>query len=113
MTTVDEQQSGLAMRVALSKVEPRRDVARRTEVALRVTAVTLAWLVIMALLLGWSLATPGPAGGERYLAALVAILLPFVAAVIAVSNTQYRLGGVYVVLTLVMVIPALGMAGWA
>jgi hypothetical protein len=113
VTTVDEQQSGFAMRVAMSKIEPRRDVARRTEVLLRVTAVTLAWLVTMAMLLGWSLATPGPAGAERYLAGLVAILFPFVAAVMAVSNQQLRLGGVYVTLTLVMVFPALAMAGWA
>ncbi|MEV6630962.1 hypothetical protein AB0M54_09435 [Actinoplanes sp. NPDC051470] len=113
MTTVDEQQSGFALRLAQAKVEPRREVARRTEVVLRVTAVTLAWLVTMALLLGWSLASPGPAGAERYAAALVAILLPFVAAVIAVSNHQGRLGGLYIVLTLVMVFPALGIAGWA
>jgi hypothetical protein len=113
VTTVDEQQSGFAMRVAQSKIEPRRDVARRTEVALRVTAVTLAWLVTMALLLGWSVASPGPAGAERYVAALIAILLPFVAAVMAVSNHQGRLGGAYIVLTLVMVFPALVIAGWA
>ena len=35
VTTVDEQQSGFAMRVAMSKIEPRRDVARRTEVRAR------------------------------------------------------------------------------
>ena len=109
MTTVDDQQSGLAMRVALAKLEDRREVVRRQEVALRVAAVTLAWLVLLALLLGWGLT--GSPGGERYLAALVAVVMPFVAAVIATRHGYPWLGGAYVVLTLAMVLPALGMAG--
>lgn len=111
MTTVDEQQSGFAMRVALAKIEPRREVARRTDVVLRVIAITLAWLVSLALLLGWGLT--GQVGGERYLAALVAVVFPFAAAVLAVSQGQGKIGGAYVVLTLAMVLPALAIAGWA
>jgi hypothetical protein len=109
VTTVDDQQSGFAMRVALAKLEDRREVARRQEVALRVAAVTLAWLVSMALLLGWGLT--GHAGHERDLAALIAVVLPFVAAVISTRHGYMGLGGAYVVLTLAMVLPALGMAG--
>jgi hypothetical protein len=41
----------------------------------------------------------------------VAVVLPFVAAVIATKNGYVWLGGAYVVLTLAMVLPALGIAG--
>jgi hypothetical protein len=111
VTAVHDQETGLAMRVALAKLEDRREAVRRQEVALRVTAVTLAWLVSMALLLGWGLTAGSGPGGERYLAALIAVVLPFVAAVIATRHRYPWLGGAYVVLTLVMVLPALGMAG--
>jgi hypothetical protein len=106
--TVEEEQSGFALRVALAKLEDRRDVRRRTEVTLQVVLVTLIWLVSLALLVGWGLT--GSPGAERGLAALVAIVLPFVAAVIATRNGYVWLGGAYVVLTLSMV-PALGIAG--
>jgi len=107
VTTVDDQQSGFAMRVALAKLEDHRDVARRREIVLRVTAITLAWLVLLALLLGWGLT--GGAGHERYLAAIVAVVLPFTAAVLATRRGYPWLGGAYVVLTLAMVLPALSM----
>ncbi len=107
--TVEEEQSGFALRVALAKLEDRRETHRRTDVALKVTLVTLIWLVSLALLLGWGLT--GGAGAERQFAALVAVVLPFVAAVIATKNGYVWLGGAYVVLTLAMVLPALGIAG--
>lgn len=105
----DQGAPGFAARLALARAEDPREAARRTDVALRVVAVTLAWLVLLALLLGWGLT--GPAGAERQVAALVAVVLPFVAAVIATKNGYVWLGGAYVVLTLVMVLPALGIAG--
>jgi len=100
-------------RVALAKREPERDAARRTQVALWVSAVTLAWLVSVSLLVGWGLTGPGPQRGTTSLAlaAVLAVLMPFVAAVIATKNRQFVVGGVYVVLTLAMVLPALGIAG--
>jgi hypothetical protein len=107
--TVEEEQSGFAVRVALAKLEDRREVDRRTDVALKVILVTLIWLVSLALLLGWGLT--GGAGAERPFAALVAVVLPFVAAVIATRHGYVWLGGAYVVLTLAMVLPALGIAG--
>ena len=101
----------LEERVALAKIEDPRVVTRRREVWLRVVAITLSWLVITSLLIGWGLT--GTAGRERDVAALLAIVVPFVAAVLATKNGQFRLGGTYVVLTLAMVFPALGIAGLA
>ena len=109
--TSENEPSGFALRVALAKLEDRRDVHRRTDIALKVILVTLIWLVSLALLLGWGLT--GSAGAERQFAALVAVVLPFVAAVIATKNGYVWLGGAYVVLTLAMVLPALGIAGLA
>jgi hypothetical protein len=106
---VTVEKEGFALRMALAKLEDRRDVKRRTEVALQVVCVTLIWLVSLALLVGWGLT--GSPGAERGLAALVAIVLPFVAAVIATRHGYVWLGGAYVVLTLAMVLPALGIAG--
>jgi hypothetical protein len=99
----------LEQRVALAKIEDPRVVARRREVALRVVAITLFWLVSLALLIGWGLT--GTAGRERDVAALLAVVVPFAAAVLATRNGQFRLGGAYVVLTLAMVLPAAGIAG--
>lgn len=108
VVTLEEEQSGFALRVALAKLEDRRDVRRRTEVALQVILVTLIWLVSLSLLVGWGLT--GEPGAERGLAALVAVVLPFVAAVIATRHGYVWLGGAYVVLTLSMV-PVMGIAG--
>jgi hypothetical protein len=99
----------LEERVALAKIEDPREAARRQEVALRIVAITLFWLVSLALLIGWGLT--GRAGGERDVAALLAIVVPFAAAVIATKNGRFWLGGTYVVLTLAMVLPAMGIAG--
>ena len=109
MTAEDQRPSGFALRVALAKLEDRRDVHRRTEIALQIAAITLFWLVSLALLIGWGLT--GPAGAERSVAALVAVVVPFVAAVLATRRGHVWLGGAYVVLTLAMALPALGIAG--
>jgi hypothetical protein len=109
VTAEEQQPSGFALRVALAKLEDRRETARRTDVVLQVVAITLFWLVSLALLIGWGLT--GTAGGERDLAALLAVVVPFVAAVIATRHGRVWVGGAYVVLTLAMVLPALGIAG--
>ena len=101
----------LEERVALAKIEDPREAARRADIALRVVAITLFWLVSLALLIGWGLT--GTAGGERDVAALIAIVVPFAAAVIATKHGYVWLGGAYVVLTLAMVVPAMGIAGLA
>ena len=95
--------------MALAKIEDPREVARRREVALQIVAITLFWVVALAMLIGWGLT--GTAGRERDVAALLAVLVPFVAAVVATKNGAFRLGGAYVTLTLVMVLPAVGFAG--
>jgi formate hydrogenlyase subunit 4 len=87
----------------------RRAATLRTEVALKVTLVTLLWLVSVSLLVGWGLTGPERQPGTLLVAALVAVVLPFVGAVIATRHGQLFLGGVYVVLTLAMVLPALSL----
>jgi hypothetical protein len=110
--TSEDQRSEFAARMAFAKQESGRDAARRTEVALWVVAVTLTWLVSVSLLVGWGLTVPKQAGssGSSTAAAVLAVFLPFVAAVIATRNRHFIIGGVYVVITLAMVLPALGIA---
>jgi len=96
-------------RLALARIEDPREAVRRRDVALRIVAITLFWLVSLALLIGWGLT--GRAGAERNVAALLAIVVPFAAAVIATKNGRWWLGGTYVVITLAMVLPAMGIAG--
>ena len=109
----EDRRTDFELRLALAKQEPKREAVRRTEVALRVALVTLIWLVSVSLLLGWGLTVPeGQSDAtSSSMAAVLAVLLPFVAAVIATKNRQFVVGGVYVVLTLAMVLPALGIAG--
>ena len=87
----------------------KRAAALRTEVALKVTLVTLSWLVSVSLLVGWGVTGPERQPGTLLLAALLAVVLPFVGAVIATRHGRFFLGGVYVVLTLAMVLPALSL----
>jgi hypothetical protein len=106
------RRTDVAVPTAAEERRERREAARRTAVALRVTLVTLVWLVSVSLLVGWGLTGTGRqhGGPSSALAAVLAVLLPFVAAVIATRNRHFVLGGVYVVLTLAMVLPALGIA---
>jgi hypothetical protein len=87
----------------------RRAARVRSEVALKVTLVTLIWLVSVSLLVGWGITGPERQPGTLLLAALAAVVGPFVGAVIATRHGQFFLGGVYVVLTLAMVLPALSL----
>jgi hypothetical protein len=91
-----------------------QDAARRAGVWLQVTFVTLLAMVTISLLLGWRLTGRGSSDGTDWAAAGLALLLPFVGAVIATRNHMPVLGGVYVVVTLAVaialttVIPAVG-----
>jgi hypothetical protein len=106
----------VTIRTAAEIRRDERDAAHRADVALKVTAVTLTCLVSVSLLLGYGLTIPGGSRATIAAAALVAIVFPFVAAVIATRNRRFVLGGVYVVLTLavaltvMMVLPALSVA---
>lgn len=102
-----------------SAAETRREAlaaARRAEVTLQLIAVTLLWLVLVSLLLGFGLTTHD-ARTSNVLAALVAVVLPFTGAVLATKAKMPILGGVYAALTLaaatlVVLIPALGLVWW-
>ncbi len=99
----------VAHRTAADIREDRLAAGRRTEAALHVFLVTLIWLVVVPFLLGWGLLGQERQTGTIALAALLAVVLPFLGAVIATRSRLYFTGGVYVVLTLVMVLPAAGI----
>lgn len=92
--------------MAFAREKDPADGVRRVRVALQVVAVTLAWLVIVPILLVYGL-TGQPRDDDIFLlAALLTVLLPFTGAVIATRSRRFGLGGAYVVLTLLTVIPA-------
>ena len=106
----------VTVRTAAEIQRDEREAAHRAEVVLKVAAVTLSWLVSVSLLLGYGLTTHGGARATNVAAALVAIVCPVVAAVIATRPRPFLLGGGSGVLTLVvavavmMVLPALSVA---
>jgi hypothetical protein len=93
-----------------------RDAARRADATLKIIAITLLWLVLVSLLLGFGLTTHDPTT-SNILAALVAVVLPFAGAVLATRAKMPILGGVYAALTLAMatlavLVPTLGLVWW-
>ncbi|BCJ55160.1 hypothetical protein Asp14428_66350 [Actinoplanes sp. NBRC 14428] len=112
--TLEIERSPLARGTAVHRTaqeirDDRRAAARRAEAALQVLLVTLVWLVSVPFLLGWGLLGSERQPGTLLFAAMLAVILPFVGAVIATRNGLYFTGGVYAVLTLVMVVPAISM----
>lgn len=106
MTREDQPHDGFATRMAFALQKDPTEDARRTHLNLKIVAVTLTWLVLVPILLIYG-ATAHHSGDEAYdLAAFATILGPFIAAVIATKNHRPGIGGAYVVLTLLMVIPA-------
>jgi hypothetical protein len=103
---VTPETSDFATRMAFALEKDPADDVRRTTVNLKVVAVTLAWLVIVPILIVYGLTGRHRDGGVLTFAALAIIVGPFVAAVIGVYNRRSGIGGCYVVLTLLMVIPA-------
>ena len=110
MTREDQPDSGFAARMAYARQEDPAEDAFRTHVRLKIVAVTLAWLVVVPLLLGYALTGRNTSQDALTAAALLTLLGPFVAAVIATKNHRLGLGGVYIVLTLLMVVPAVVIA---
>ena len=113
MTSVDRR-SGFAVRVARAKQPDRAEAARRLDLVLRITALTLAWLVTVSLLVGLGIADGARLGQSHpafVLAAVAAVLLPFSAAGLATRHGEVWIGAAYVVLTLVMMVPAAGLVG--
>ncbi|WP_433367461.1 hypothetical protein ACQPZX_39660 [Actinoplanes sp. CA-142083] len=101
MTTEDQPANGFAARMAFARQTDPLEAPRRTHLHLKLIAVTLAWLVSVPLL---------SISGLLDLAALLTLLGPFVAAVIATKNHRFGLGGGYIVLTLLMVLPAVALS---
>jgi hypothetical protein len=86
------------------------DAVRRTRVILKIVMVTLAWLVVVPLLLIYGLTGETRDGDVFTLAAFLTVLGPFIAAVIGTRNQRFGIGGTYVVLTLLMIFPAVAIA---
>ena len=92
------------MAFALQK-DPDED-AHKTHLYLKIIAVTLAWLVVVPIMLIFGLTGRHRGDAIFDLTAFLTLLGPFTAAVIATRNHRFGLGGLYVVLTLLMIFPA-------
>jgi len=101
------------MRMAFALQKDPGEAQRRTHVLLKVVMVTLAWLVLVPIMVVFGL-TGQHRGHQIFLLAAAAnLVLPFSAAVIATRNRRAALGSLYIVLTLLMILPSLviGRAG--
>jgi len=101
---------GYAERMAYACQKDPADLARRVRVKRLVTALTVGWAIIVPILIGYAVT-----GREREtevisVAALLTVLLPFLGAVIATHGRRFGIGAAYVVLTLLMVLPAVWVA---
>ena len=110
MTTEHQPADGFAARMAFAVQKDPLEAPRRTHLHLKLIAVTLAWLVTAPLLLISGLTGPRRNDDLLDLAALCTLLGPFVAAVIATKNHRFGLGAGYIVLTLLMVVPAVALS---
>ncbi len=96
--------------MAFARTEDPADAQRRTHVSLQILVVTLTWLVVVPILVGFGLTGEQRNGGVLRFAAFLTVLGPFVAAVMGTRNHRFGIGGVYTVLTLLMVLPAMFIA---
>ena len=110
MTTEDQPADGFAARMAFALAKDPHDAERRTQVSLQIALVTLAWLVVVPIMVGFGLFGAQRSGGVLRFAAFLTVLGPFVAAVIGTRSRRFGVGGAYTVLTLLMVLPALFIA---
>ena len=113
MAPEEQRTSVFAMRMAFALEKDPTEGPRRTHVTLKVVLVTLTWLVVVPLMVVYGL-TGRQHGGQIFtVAALANLVLPFSAAVIATRNKRSGLAGLYIVLTLLMILPSLviGHAG--
>ncbi|WP_250007482.1 hypothetical protein [Actinoplanes sp. M2I2] len=114
MTTEDVRLAraaqGFAERMAYACQKDPAEIARRLRTRRVVTALTAGWAVVVPILILY-----GVTGRQREteviaIAALLTVTLPFLAAVIATHGRRFGLGAAYVVLTLLMVLPAIWVA---
>jgi len=99
-----------AARMAFARQKDPAEGARRARVTLQVVAVTLAWFVSVPILFVYGLTGQRRNGDIFLTAGLLTVLLPFAGAVVATRGRRFGLGGAYVVLTLLMVLPAVWIA---
>jgi hypothetical protein len=106
----EQRTSDFATRMAFAlQKEPGED-QRRTHVTLKVVMVTLAWLVVVPLMVVYGF-TGQQRGDDIFtLAAFANLVFPFSAAVIATRNKRSGVAGFYIVLTLLMILPSLAIA---
>jgi hypothetical protein len=97
---------GFAARMAFALQKDPDENTDRTHLHLKIIAVTLAWLVIVPILLLFGLTGRHRGDAIFDLTAFLTLLGPFSAAVIATKNHRPGIGGLYVVLTLLMIFPA-------
>ena len=88
----------------------RREARRRADIGWQVALVTLVWLVTVPFLMAWDYTGRQVGSSGHTLASVLTVLLPFSCAVIATRNRLWLLGGVYVIVTLAMVLPAVAIA---
>ena len=106
MTTEEGPADGFAARMAFALEKDPDEPARRTHFRLKMVAVVLAWLVTVPILLVYGFTSAPRAERVFDLAAFVTMLGPFAAAVIATKNHRFGWGGAFIVLTLLMALPA-------
>jgi hypothetical protein len=105
----EEQRSDFAMRMAFALEKDPTEGPRRTHVTLKIVMVTLAWLVVVPLMVVFGFTGKQHGDNIFTVAALANLVLPFSAAVIATRNKRSGVAGFYIMLTLLMILPSLAI----
>ena len=113
MTSEERPPDGFTTRMAFAVRKDPDARARRTRVTLQILLVTLAWVMLVPLLVGVGLLGTPRHEGTFAVAAVLTLLGPFTAAVVATRNQRFGAGAAYIVLTLLMIVPALAIAHFA
>ena len=100
-------EDGFAARMAYAMQKDPTEPIRRAQLNLQVTAVTLAWLVVIPILVVYGLTV---SARVLTLTAVLTLVFPFSAAVLATRVGRFGIAGAYIVVTLLMVVPALAIA---
>jgi hypothetical protein len=109
VTTEDQPATGFAARMAFALEKDPSDEVRRTNVNLWLIVITLAWAVVVPILVVYGLSGRQRGSSVFTLAAFAVLLGPFAAAVLATRSQRFGLAGVYIVVTLLMIFPALAV----
>jgi hypothetical protein len=105
--TTEEQPGDFATRMAFALQKDPGEARRRTHFTLQIVTATLAWLVVVPIMVVYGFTGSQPGHRVFTLAALANLVLPFAAAVIATRNGRSGVAGFYIVLTLLMILPSL------